>query len=278
MTVQAVSPAKVNLFLAVGPSDSIGYHPIRTVFQAISLADQITIEPTQGNEDHIESNWSDLPAENTLTKSLRLLRELVPVPPLKITLEKNIPSEAGLGGGSSNAAALLRAVDRFLKNSIEPYVLHDVAAAVGADVPFFLVGGLAQATGYGEKLTPLPDHTPLHFLIVKPSESVSTACAYRDLDAKPFEWRNFPTDPLDPRSLYNDFERVAPCVCGEISDRLLTHGAFSALLSGSGSAVFGLFPDEMTARNAQIRIDAENLGQTFVCHSLDRAESLWTTS
>lgn len=278
MTVTTVSPAKVNLFLAVGPPDAIGYHPLRTVFLTISLADRLTITDSPTGQDEIICDWPDLPPDNTLTKTLRLLRELIPVPKLQITLEKKIPDQSGLGGGSSNAAALLRAVNEGMARTIEPFVLQDVAAAVGADVPFFLVGGLAKATGYGEKLTPLPDPDPFHLLVVRPAEGVPTAHAYRDLDQTEYEWKDFPRDPVDPRSLYNDFERVAPCICGEIAERLQIHGAHAALLTGSGSAVYGLFPDEKTAINAQIQIEKQNLGRTWVGRSMTREESQWTTS
>lgn len=274
--IKAISPAKINRFLSVGSPDPSGYHPIRTIFQTISLADELTIELS--SEDVIICNWPDLPAENTLTKSLRLLRELVPVPPLKIVLHKNIPSQAGLGGGSSNAAAFLRAINHMRQNDIEDYVLEDVAKAVGADVPFFLVGGLAKATGYGEILTPLPDPNPEWLVVVKPDQNTSTAEAYQLLDSKPREFKDFPTDPLDPNSLYNDFERVGQCVCCDLEDRLLTHGAIAALMSGSGSAVFGLFPDEKTAINCKQKLEKENFNKVWVCQTLSRKESLWTTS
>lgn len=277
MKVKAISPAKVNLFLAVGKPDVTNYHPIRTVFQAVSLADELTIQDSETGKDEIVCNWPDLPPDNTLTKALRLIREMIPVPPLQIELTKNIPDKSGLGGGSSNAAALLRAVNLGMASTIDDYILQDVAAAVGADVPFFLVGGLAQATGYGEKLTPLPDHDPLHLLIVRPNEGVSTAKAYSDIDQLDYDWKTFPVDPLDPRSLYNDFERVAPCICGELAERLQIHGAQNALLTGSGSAVFGLFPDEKTAINAKNQLKQEGFDQSWVTTTLNRKESLWTT-
>src|SRR5256885_14356896 len=105
-------PAKINEFLSVGPRDERGYHPIRTIFQAISLFDELTI--TEAEEDSFACNI-DLPERNTLTKALSLVKEFVDVPPLAITLKKEIPTGAGLGGGSSDAAGLLRRINEFAK-------------------------------------------------------------------------------------------------------------------------------------------------------------------
>ena len=277
MKVLAKCPAKVNLFLAVGSRDLIGYHPLRTVFLAVDICDEVTIEDSPTGADEIVCDWEGLPPDNTLTKSLRLLREMIPGPPLKVELKKNIPDKSGLGGGSSDAAGLLRAVNRGMDNSIERYILEDVAAAVGADVPFFLVGGMAQATGYGEKLVALPDPSETWLLIARPSEGVSTVNAFRDLDQMDYEWRDFPADPLDPRSFYNDFERIAPCESVELAERIEVHGALGSLMTGSGSAVFGLFPDQKTAINAQNQLRIEGFGISWVVRSLGREESLWTT-
>lgn len=262
-------PAKVNTFLSVGPVDSHGYHPLRTVFQAVGLYDELSI--ATATHDEIVCDWSDLPAENTMTKALRLLRELAPIPPLHISLKKRIPSQAGLGGGSSDAAGVVRFARRAYGEFVSEQFAHEVAVAVGADVPFFLVGGRARGTGYGEVLDPLPDGPNGWLLIVKPAESVSTAEAYRALDAAPREWREFNDEP------YNDFERVTPCVCGEIAERLQIHGAKHALLCGSGSAVYGAFRDEAGAANAKDKMAVEGFDQAWVAPTLTREESLWTS-
>jgi 4-diphosphocytidyl-2-C-methyl-D-erythritol kinase len=138
-------------------------------------------------------------------------------------------------------------------------------------VPFFLLGGKARATGYGELLEPLSDVPTKWLLIVKPTESVSTGEAFHALDAAPREWRDFSDEP------YNDFERVAPCVCGEIAERLQVHGATHALLCGSGSAVYGAFTDESGATRAKERMAAEGFDEAWVAPTLTREESLWTS-
>ena len=174
MKIRVPCPAKVNLFLAVGPPDPSEYHPIRTVFQAIGLYDYLEVE-TGGDRDSLTCSWDGLPPDNTVLKALRLYRELIPVPPLRMRLEKNIPALTGLGGGSSDAAGLLRALARLSSPAPRPEFVHDVAAAVGKDVPFFLVGGRARGEGYGERLAALPDRDRAWFLVVRPEADCSTS-------------------------------------------------------------------------------------------------------
>lgn len=262
-------PAKINLFLAVGPRDERGYHPIRTVFQAIGLYDTLTLEP-EGVEDVFECDWDGLPAENTLIKALRLVRELVPVPPLRMCLQKGIPDQTGLGGGSSDAAGLLRAVPQLVGSEVPPSFLADVAAAVGKDVPFFLIGGRARGEGYGERLSPLPDEDPSWIVVVRPEAGCSTQEAYARLDAQTYPFLEFPEGP----ELYNDFERVAPCESLEQIERLMAYGAEGALLCGSGSGVFGVFAEEKEARRAARRLAEDSRITSWVAPTLTRAESL----
>jgi len=258
-------PAKVNLFLAVGPRDERGYHPLRTVFQAIDLSDTLDIE-VDSTEPGFFCNDSSVPEDNTVTKAHGLLSELIELPPLRLTLTKRIPSESGLGGGSSDAAGFLRAMG----GSLSEETLMRIALEVGADVPFFLVGGLARAEGYGEKLEPLPDRPSEWLVIVRPDSGCPTGEAYRKLDELQYEWRDFPRGD----ELYNDFERVAPCECLDLIERLQVHGARDAALSGSGSAVFGRFAGELSAVAAQDALAAEGFGRSWVAKTLSRAESL----
>lgn len=277
MKLEVLCPAKINTFLAVGPKDRSGYHPLRTIFHAISLADTLTVE--RSSEDRITCNWEDLPTENTLTKTLRLMREGYVFPPLHIHLEKRIPAESGLGGGSSDAAGLLRALKRFCSASIPDAFVADVALAVGADVPFFLVGGAAKAEGYGETLEQIEDLPTKHLVVVRPNEGVHTGKAFNALDEKEYEWREFPQNSWE---LYNDFERVMPCVCDDWIERIQMLGAEAAGLTGSGSAIFGVFRSEEDARKAFEKADFElknasnweSSGQAWLVRTLSRAESL----
>ncbi|MEX2243140.1 MAG: 4-(cytidine 5'-diphospho)-2-C-methyl-D-erythritol kinase [Fimbriimonadaceae bacterium] len=262
-------PAKVNTFLSVGAREESGYHPLRSVMQAVGLFDDLSL--TVSEVDEIVCDCPDLPRENTMTKALRLLRELARVPPLRIELTKRIPAQSGLGGGSSDAAGVIRAARAMLPDEVSAQFAHEVASAVGSDVPFFLVGGRARVTGYGEIVEPLPDVPETWLLIVRPAEAVSTVEAYARLDESPREWREFSDEH------YNDFERVAPCASLELSERLQTHGASGALLCGSGSAVFGTFPNEQDANTAKEKLSNEGFGQSYVARTLTREESLWTS-
>ncbi len=272
MVIRARCPAKVNLFLAVGPKDARGYHPLRTVFQAIGLYDEVTLAESS-LPTTIECDWPGLPPQNTLTKALRLAGEYVTLPSFRIELSKRIPSESGLGGGSSDAAGLLRALQRFTGGALTDRAAHEIAAAVGADVPFFLVGGRARGEGYGERLTPLPDPAAQWLVVARPDVGVSTPEAYRLLDGEPREWAPFAEgEPV----LANDFERVAPQACLDVLDRLREVGAEGALLAGSGSACFGVFGTEGLARAASQQLKSDPTLRTWVAPTLTREESLWT--
>lgn len=267
MRFRVACPAKVNLFLAVGKKDARGYHPLRTIFQAIGTYDFIEID-TEARATTVEFWGAGIPENNTVTKALRLMAEYTDIPPMKIEVFKDIPSEAGLGGGSSDAAGIIRAVRYLIPSMFSERDAMTVAQAVGADVPFFLVGGRAKGEGYGEVLTPLDDPAPAWVVVVKPTIGCSTPAMYASLDEKDYEWRDFPTDD----ELYNDFERVAPCECLDLIERLQVLGAKQAGLSGSGSAVFGIFESEEAAFEADDKIRD---GRMAVWHApfLTRRES-----
>ena len=268
MRVQVPCCAKINTFLSVGRVDAYGYHPLRTVFQSVGLFDELELEAEMGMPS---AGWSlkvvgqDLPEENTLSKTLRFLNEVAQVPHLEITLRKAIPSQSGLGGGSSDAAGLIRGVQPFLPAPLSRETQLDIAAAVGADVPYFLVGGRAVGEGYGERLTLLPDLEPRWVLIAHPEIACSTKEMYGKLDDISYDWKE-----LDIEATYNDFERVAPCECLELIERLQSLGATSSGLTGSGSAVFGFFDSLESGLGAK-----EQLGEgAWLVRTLSREESL----
>lgn len=269
MKVCVRCPAKVNSFLAVGPRDSLGYHPLRTVFHAVDICDELAIQDSVG-ETTIRCDWDGLPNENTLTKALRLYNELIALPSLEIRLTKRIPAESGLGGGSSDAAGLLRALQQFAKMPVDETQLLEIGAAVGADVPFFLVGGCAKGTHYGETVEPLPDQPTKWLCIVKPEIGVSTSTAYSKLDEFLFEWRDFSGQP-EWRSRQNDFERIAPCESLELISQFEGTDAVAVGLCGSGSAVYGAFESSNSAEQAASKFDCK----TWIAQTLTREESLW---
>ena len=258
------APAKVNLTLIVGARRDDGYHDVSTVMQTVGLYDTLTL--TEGGSGlTMTCTDPDLPTDGSnlvLRAAALFCQELhLPVPDLHLHLEKCIPSQAGLGGGSSDAAAVLRAMRTLYAPEVSDAELERMAAKLGSDVPFFIRGGTALATGRGERLTPLPRLADGWFVVVKPPEGFSTPVMYRHLD-------ELPPEPPHPdgmtaalegggvravaAALYNSFERAVPPVSAvwDIEDALRAHGALAALLSGSGSAVFGLFDREDTARDA----------------------------
>jgi 4-diphosphocytidyl-2-C-methyl-D-erythritol kinase len=250
--ITILCPAKINLFLAVGAKDLRGYHPIRTIFQAVSLYDELTLTPA--DKITFECNDASVPAENTVVKAVRLLQEVSDFPPVAISLIKNIPSQAGLGGASSDAAGAILAADKLCSAPLEKHERNAIARAVGMDVSFFLHGGRAKGTGYGEIIEPLPPCSPPEwYVLVQPNKACSTVAAYKAIDEFSYEFKDFPNEDV----LYNDFERTAPCESIDLQDRLLTYGARDAGLSGSGSAIFGRYKDEKAAMAAAERMKHE---------------------
>ena len=257
------APAKVNLTLIVGARRDDGYHDVSTVMQTVGLYDTLTL--TGGSGLTMTCTDPDLPTDGSnlvLRAAALFCQELhLPVPDLHLHLQKRIPSQAGLGGGSSDAASTLLALRTLYAPSLPDVQLEHMAAALGSDVPFFIRGGTALARGRGERLTPMPRLRDGWFVIVKPPEGFSTPAMYRRLD-------DLPTEPPRPdampaalaagdicavaAALYNSFQRSVPpdSAVWDIESALRAHGALAALLSGSGSAVFGLFAREDTARAA----------------------------
>ena len=264
MTGKARCPAKINLWLTVGPPGAGGMHPLRTEFQAVSLSDSLTVEPAASDETACD--WPGLPSENTLTKALRLAREYFQVPPLRMTLDKRIPAQSGLGGGSSDAAGLLRLLVRHER--LQAREALEIAAAVGADVPFFLVGGRALGEAHGERLTPLANLPVRRVVLAMPAAAVSTKGAFARLDETKRPWTPNHDAPLG----HNDFESVAPDGCLAILAAWRSLGAVCGL-TGSGSACFALGDQDGLPETAR-RAGAE---WTDVGHTLTREESLWTS-
>ena len=267
-------PAKINLFLSVGPKDSTGYHPIRSVFQAVNICDTLEMETSEADGFSCSENI-DLPEDNTVTKAWRLAREYVDLPKLKVNLTKRIPSQSGFGGGSSDAAGFLRGLVKITNGKFGMNEAEEVARAVGSDVPFFLVGGMARAEGYGEIVTPLPESPTRQLVFIMPNCTVSTPCAYNELDKKPRALRPFPEDPFTPD---NDFLEVAPKESTEALKLIMGWGASTGGLTGSGAAVFGFFPSESHA-NLTV-FSAVERGLTVnsyagACRTMTHKESLW---
>jgi 4-diphosphocytidyl-2-C-methyl-D-erythritol kinase len=249
--------AKINLDLRVLAARPDGYHEIRTIFQTISLADLIDVEFTPARDTTIQIDGHiDIP-DNLIAKAAILALDALRVTAeVKFRLRKRVPMGAGLGGGSSDAAAVLLALPALAGRHLALPRLVELAAELGSDVPFFLLGGAAVAVGRGTELYPLPDTSPRHGLLVAPAVHVSTADAYRALTPRlttesqqnkivSFQSQAWCKVGEGARAdSVNDFETVVfeqfPQLAG-LKRRLVKLGANPAMMTGSGSALFGLF-------------------------------------
>ncbi len=298
-TAIRLAPAKINLGLRILGERPDGYHELRTVFQTISLADRLEIEFQPAAETRIEISCdrSDLENnENLAVLAASALLDRVEARALvKIRLKKNIPTGAGLGGGSSDAASVLMALAAQIEPSPDIATLHELAAELGSDVPFFLVGGTAVGVGRGEEVYPLADFPRCPIVVVTSGVEISTPWAYRAFaeqsaakltpDSQRRTISRF-CSAIRPAaddgalalagSIANDFEQT---VFGQypqletIRQRLLAAGARFAQMSGSGSAVFGVFESEGAADSAAQTLEAEAL-KAVACRFLRRDEEL----
>src|SRR5712692_965126 len=280
--------AKINLRLDILGKRADGFHELRTIFQTISLHDELRLRASRsgGVTLTIEGNQplSAEPVEKNLVYRAvdALRRELKIRGGVELQLKKTIPAGRGLGGGSSDAAAALLGYLRLTKKKLAAARLMEIAASLGADVPFFLLGGRALGVNKGDEIYPLPDIAKLHILVVSPRDiHVPTPDAYRWLKARPFELtKSGVTSKLfefcalcwsaQGSCLSNDFE--GPVFrrhrrLDQIKRELLQRGAAEASLAGSGSAVFGVFPSLAMARRAAVGFPHD---QTFVCESVSR--------
>jgi 4-diphosphocytidyl-2-C-methyl-D-erythritol kinase len=269
------APAKINWFLKIDGKRSDGYHDIRTLMQKVSLYDLIELLPS---EELVLESSLDVPVEKNLVyRSAILLRERYGVGTgALMRLRKVIPSGAGLGGGSSDAASVLLGLNTLWGLNLSREELAEAGAEIGSDVPFFIFGPAAFAHGRGEKIVPVSRPRKAHLLLVKPPVSVSTAWAYgRYSEAGSFTSRNGPELTKNDTKLNNieffiaryenagirdlagvlsnDLETVTierfP-VIAEIKRRLLDRGAQFVLMTGSGPTVFGVFRDRTAAVEA----------------------------
>jgi 4-diphosphocytidyl-2-C-methyl-D-erythritol kinase len=283
--------AKVNLRLEVLGKRADGFHELRTIFQTISLHDtlQLSKSTKPGISLRVRGNptLSDEPIEKNLVyraiDSVR--RELKVHSGVAIVLDKKIPAGRGLGGGSSDAAAALLGYLRLIGKRIDSDRLLAIAANLGADVPFFLFGGSALGIGRGEEIYPLPDIAKRALLVVSPKDiHVPTPDAYRWLHAP--ELASL-TKSAAAHKLYkfcalcwssqgaglsNDFEGAVfrrYARLDHLKRALLRRGASEALLAGSGSAVFGVFPSPAKARRAAVGFPYD---QSFVCETVSRSK------
>jgi len=279
--------AKINWSLEILGRRPDGYHQIRTLLQTISLHDDLTFSPDESLSLSCDDPSIPLGDENLIIRAARLLRSKCGnVAGARIHLEKRIPAQGGLGGGSSNAAIALLGLNRLWKLNIAPDELHEIAAELGADVPFFLAGGCVLAEGIGTDLIKVEDGKTHQLIIVTPNATISTAAAYAALKAPALT--TFGDDTILSSSRAeadleisrlcmsrNDFETVVFELEPEIErskQALLNAGATSALLAGSGSSVFGIFESKEKQERAVRDMKAEPGWRVFPAVTVSRSE------
>jgi 4-diphosphocytidyl-2-C-methyl-D-erythritol kinase len=251
MPVRVRVPAKVNLHLAVGPLRADGYHELVTVFHAVDMCDDVVASPAEGIQLAITGQGAaDVPPDehNLAWRAAALLAARTGVPPnVRLEIAKAIPVAGGMAGGSADAAAALVACDRLWRTGLPRAALAELAAELGSDVPFALLGGTAVGTGRGERLTQVSTNTTLHWVFALAEQGISTADAYRELD-RLGGGSTTPPDAMldalqhgDPKliaaRLYNDLQPAALSLAPELQRTLDAGrelGALGGIVSGSG--------------------------------------------
>ena len=279
------APAKLNLTLDVLGRRADGYHEMKMIMTSVSLQDRLTLELEEGEGLSLRTNLGFLPLDErnlAAAAALALARETgAQLGKLTIALEKEVPVCAGMAGGSSDAAAVLRCLNRVLGLGLTGGELARIGAAVGSDVPYCVLGGTALATGRGEEIAPLPPLPGCWVVLAKPDFPISTPELFARLDTQ--KVRCHPDTagvisalkggdlPGVARRLFNVFEEVLPSRkrdrVEELKNLLLQHGALGASMSGTGPTVFGLFDDEERAKLAH-EATKSLCRDAFLCRSL----------
>ena len=279
--------AKINWTLRILGRRPDGYHEVATILQSISLCDELTFELRDDGEISLTCDDPELPVDesNLIVKAAKVLQTNAGV---NITLTKKIPAKGGLGGGSSNAAVTLLALNHLWDLQLKNTDLLDIGSGLGADVPFFLIGGCAAASGIGTDLCSVADDAEKALIVVTPNATVSTATAYAALNRGSLTTHESASilsssfaRPVSSDSgqwsLHNDFEVAIFEIEPEIrraKQALLDAGARGALLAGSGSSVFGIFDDEAARDRAFGQLRREAGWRIFSCRTVSRAEYL----
>ncbi len=269
-TVTVLSFAKINLTLDITGKLPNGYHTVDMVMQSVSLLDKITVEKLDNLTDNncilLSCNKEHIPCDNrnTAYKAVEYFAEYCGIAcHVKITVEKNIPSQAGLAGGSTDGAGVLVALNRLYDTHLTNEQLAEIGAKIGADVPFCIYGGTMLATGIGTDLQKIGHNFDLqkyYILLCKPNIGVSTPMAYQKSDSRPFTENVHSTALIDAmqqnnetdflNSLYNDFDSLLELSeVQHIKSIMKENGALQSVMSGSGPTVYGIYSDTVALRN-----------------------------
>lgn len=279
--------AKINLTLDILHKRSDGYHEVAMVMQAISLSDKVSVECFRDIEVSADIPELLCDESNLAYKAAKLMQKTYGIKEgAKIALRKAIPMAAGLAGGSADAAAVLKALNKVWSLNLSMTELERLGAMLGSDVPFCLRGGTMLATGRGEILKPLSPLPECHLVLVKPRISVSTAWVYQHYNEGSVK-RHPDTDAmlnsLEQKDVHGAAKEMANVLesvtipqhpeIARLKEQLMKEGAIAAMMSGSGPTVFGLMPDEKTAQAAanKIRLANENI-QVIVAKTIQGVE------
>lgn len=274
--MKAKAYAKLNLYLDIVRVREDGYHELDMIMQEVQLADLLTISPAA----ELTVDCPSVPMEKNL--AYRAAQAFFAATKIaggaRIAIEKHIPSQAGMGGGSSDAACVLKSLNALYGEPLTMEELMALALPLGADVPFALLGGTARARGIGEQLTPLKNRLAAHYLIVKPPVGVPTGQAFHLADTRPKEQLRGNISLCQKALLENDFARfaehtfnalTAPAIalCPEIRETLAKisacNGCESVFMTGSGSACVGLFSERAAAESACAALQSQLTGYFF---------------
>ena len=275
------APAKINLFLRVLRKRKDNYHDIASLMQKITLYDELSFS-LRPEGIVLNCPGSVLPntPDNLVFRAAQAIFNYVKYPSgIEITLTKNIPQAAGLGGGSSDAATTLMAINEICSLNLTKTQLMKLGAKLGADVPFFIFGNTALAHGIGDKLKDVQNLPKLNMVLINPAFPLSTKMVYENLNLRLTRGKNNYSIPRFLkmgdiiRELHNDLESVSLEMHPELADlkkMLLRHGALGALMSGSGPTVFGIFRDGKEAKKILEVIKKEVSGHStvFIAESL----------
>lgn len=281
--MQVKAFAKLNLTLDILRKREDGYHDLQMVMQSIGLADELTLSPARG-EGKMSTTLSYLPSDdrNLAQLAARAFREATGSDlRLDIAIQKRIPVCAGMAGGSSDGAAVLRAMNLLTGGRLTPMELARIGERVGSDVPYCVVGGTALVEGRGEVLTPLPPLPPCHVVVCKPPFPISTPQLFSRVEVKKIVRRPDTAGMLAAlehgdltgvaRRMYNVFEDVLdPRKQAEINSIkavLIDCGALGASMTGSGPSVFGLFDDPAAAETARAQL-SQSYQDVFLCQTV----------
>ena len=284
--------AKLNLTLDVLGRRADGYHELNMVMQSVSLCDEVTLTLTEGAGIRLATEWGFLPTDgkNTAIAAAQVFAKAADVNlnGLRIGLDKRIPVCAGTAGGSSDAAAVLRGLNRMLGTGFSLTELARLGEQVGSDVPYCVLGGTMLAQGRGEILKPLASLPDCHIVMCKPAFSISTGELFHHVDAVRLRCRP-DTDGVIAaleqsnlaevaRRMYNVFTDALPAnrasVVADIQNTLIQEGALGACLSGTGPTVFGIFDDRTAAEHAAALLSG-SYRETHVVVPVDRSAEIW---